>query len=49
MESRMFNSTQNEFLRAKFLRNACFLNIREIKYLRCVPKQDLRAFIVETS
>jgi|LauGreDrversion4_2_1035121.scaffolds.fasta_scaffold142103_2 serine/threonine protein kinase len=40
MESRMFSATQNEFLRAKFLKNACFLNIHERKYLKCVPKAN---------
>jgi len=26
------------------LKNACFLNIHDIKYLRCVPKQELKPF-----
>lgn len=38
MESRMFNSSQNDFLRAKYLRNACFLNIHEVKFLKNIPK-----------
>lgn len=43
----MFSSTQNEYLRAKFLKNACFMNIHELKFIRCVPKiinlQDVKS------
>ncbi len=43
VESRMFTSTQNEYLRAKFLKNACFLNIHEVQYIRCVPRPARQA------
>ena len=49
MESRMFSSTQNEFLRAKFLKNACFLNIHDMMYLKYVPKIEPKITFNDTS
>lgn len=40
MDARLLTSTQNEMLRAKQLKNACFLNIHDLKFIKIVSKAD---------